>query len=735
MKRLFWGFIFSMLHLSASAIIAYPYPVRVKTANGFTYITIKGNENGKYAVTSDGYCIVQDSLGWRYLKTDAQGNISVSDFFLEDTEYYSGQLNTFLTSESSVRQLTFNQPAVKRQSVRNTQKAHRQDTPVTGHRKALIVMMQFTDCAFKKSHNEFDALFNEHGHSADGAAGSVYDYYQYASYGQLDLQCDVIGPFTASHDMAYYGKNVGMGGYDQNPYALFTEALQHVASTVSLSDYDADGDGFVDNFHIIYAGYGEEAGASSNAIWAHESTFNPVDIDGMKIDRYSCAPELRSNRGDGISRIGPHCHEIGHALGAMDYYDTDYATGGSYLGTGQWDVMASGSWNNEGITPANFNPYIKAYDFGWMNIVTLTADTAVVAHPSCTGNTVYRIDTPVKNDFFLVENRRKESFDMNVPGEGLLIFHICPDIDNQAATNSINATYPQNCYIVCASSTVASPNSSATSYGQINSDGCPFPGSSGKSAFTPVTTPAAICQNGKSGNFSITEIQENSDGSVSFCFIAGDEEIEDEPEIPTDGEIVWEEDFKDWTLPQGWSQAYNIGNASWARRMSAKDRIFYFMELTHEASPFEHEQQAISTSLLTPPLDLESSDYVLSYDVSSISQNTDADTLRIALDNGEVLAENILINNTWETKNIIIPRQAITYRIVFEGAVQKASALRLTNIKLRKPSTTDLTGRRYNDSNEPCAVYNILGQKAGKRTRGLKILRMPDGTCVKVVIK
>lgn len=734
MKRVLIGFLFSLLYISAFAIIAYPYPVKVNTAKGFAYITMKGNENNKYAITSDGFCVVQDSLGWKYLRTDATGNISVSEYSLEDTKFYSDRLNAFLKSEQSVRQLTSNLSGADCQ-LNKRNKSHRQTAPVTGHRKVLIVMMQFTDCTFKKLNSDFDALFNEQGYITDGAAGSVYDFYQYTSYGQLELQCDVLGPFTASHDMAYYGKNVGIGGYDKNPYALFTEALQYAASAVSLSDYDADGDGFIDNFHIIYAGFGEEAGASSNAIWAHESTFKPITIDGIQIDRYSCAPELRSNKGNGISRIGPHCHEIGHALGAMDYYDTNYETGGSYLGTGQWDVMASGSWNNDGITPANFNSYVKAYDFGWMNIVSLTADTTIVTHSSCTDNTIYRINTPVKNDFFLIENRRKEHFDINVPGEGLLILHIGPDIDNRATSNAINTTFPQSCYIICASATVAKPNSSPSSYGQINSEGCPFPGTSMKDAFNQTTTPAALCQNGKNGNFSITEIKEASDGIISFNFAIGDEEIEETEDIPTDGEIVWEENFKDWSIPQGWIQTYTIGKTSWIKRMSAKDGTWHFVELSHESSPFNHGINTISTSLSSPYLDVDLSDYVLSYDISSMSQNADADTLRIALDNGNLLCENILANNNWETKNIVIPQQENTFRLVFEGIVQQESLLRITNLKLRKLHNTNIASNKINDEVSFNEVYNIFGYKLNNYKHGLNIIKMPDGTYVKVFIK
>lgn len=736
-KNLLISFLFCLFSVSVFAIIAYPYPVKVKTANGYTFITIKGNENWKYAITSDGYCVVQDSLGWKYLKRNANGTITTSDFLLEDVFLHSKELKSFLHSEKSVRQLDFTKSDNKRQPLRQEYKSQKQNNPIIGNRRALIVMMQFTDCTFTKSRNDFNALFNEQGYSVDGAYGSVYDYYKYVSYGQLDLQCDVIGPFTASHDMAYYGKNVGMGGYDRNPYTLFTEALQYASSVVSLSDYDADGDGFVDNFHIIYSGYGEEAGASHNAIWAHESTFEPITINGLQIDRYSCAPELRGNSGKGISRIGPHCHEIGHALGAMDYYDTDYSTGGEYEGTGQWDVMASGSWNNDGITPANFNPYVKAYNFGWMNIISLTADTAVIAHSSCTNNIVYRIDTPVKNDFFLIENRRQELFDINIPGEGLLIFHIGPDIENKSSTNSINATFPQNCYIVCASSNNVSPNSVSSSYGAINSDSCPFPGTSSKHSFTNVTTPAALCVNGIDANFSILEIQENEDGLVSFVFEKEDKNIEggdDEQEIPVNGEIVWEENFKDWVIPYGWSQIHNTGNILWKKRISSNGEIFHFMELAYEASPWNTDTQTISTSLISPDFNIEQEEYVLSYDVSDISQSNNADTLKVSLENGIELCRNILRSDSWSTKNIVIHQEYIPFRIIFNGVVQKTSSLRIKNLKLRKLQSTGMSDNTVNSITLK-AFYNLSGQRFCKSIKGLNILKMSDGTYRKVYQK
>ena len=303
------------------------------------------------------------------------------------------------------------------------------------------------------------------------------------------------GKYLPAAEYSFVTQVDGRGVYSfcMNPYALFLEAMEHAVREIDLQDYDADGDGYVDNVHIVFAGYGEEAGASPSAIWSHEAMFPEITMQGMKIDRYSCTPELRGNRGGGISRIGPCCHEMGHALGAMDYYDTDYTTGGSFEGTGVWDVMAQGSWNNDGITPVHFNPYVKAYDFGWVGVTTLTHTGDYSLHPSIgEKDGVYRVDTGSEGDFYLLESRVRDGFDTALPGEGLMVYHVHPRIKEGAYGNTINASAPQMMYPVCASSSVSVPSSSSYSYGEINSAGCLFPGSSGKTEFGGQTVPAAL---------------------------------------------------------------------------------------------------------------------------------------------------------------------------------------------------------------------------------------------------
>ena len=274
----------------------------------------------------------------------------------------------------------------------------------------------------------------------------------------------------------------------------------------------------------------------------------------MKIDRYSCAPELRGNRGSGISRIGPHCHEIGHALGAMDYYDTDYETGGNYSGTGKWDIMASGSWNNDGICPADFNPYVKVYDFGWTEAKSLKQDTINTIGLSSEKDNIYRVNTGTDKDYFLLENRNQQGFHTAEPGKGLLFFHIGPRLESRASTNTINSTYPQQCYVVCASSSYKKPSSMVESYGDINSAGCPYPGTSQKTDFSAMSTPAALTISGQNTSINITGITYDGENIVfRYGNKNDDPEGPDNPDSPNEDVYLWGEDFEQLRLPSSWN--------------------------------------------------------------------------------------------------------------------------------------------------------------------------------------
>lgn len=727
------------------AIPAYPQKVLVNIDGDSCYIQLRGDENCKYALDEEGYTILPSSEGWKYATIDETGAVSISKYSLTLKSNMSKETQMFL--QQTPKMII---PSKTSTLFHQAESSNVSFSPAVGSRKALVILMQFLDTKFTKDNNDFQRLFNERGYTEDGAKGSVYDYYQWASYGQLDLTSDVLGPYVAKNKMSYYGGNSGIGGNDKNPYALFSEALEFAVKEVNLSDYDANGDGYVDNIHIIYAGYGEEAGASANAIWAHEMTFRTITIQGMKIDRYSCAPELRGNSGKGISRIGPHCHEIGHALGAMDYYDTDYETGGKYQGTGKWDIMASGSWNNDGISPADFNPYVKVYNFGWTEAKALRLDSVNVVKSSSIKGNIFRVNTGTKDDYFLLENRDQQGFHSSEPGKGLLIFHIGPNLEARSSTNTINSTYPQQCYVVCASSTFTRPTAMVNSYGNINSDGCPYPGTSHNRAFNDSSTPASFTINGKDSGINISGIA-YEDENIVFQYTNTNGGDTDEPTTPSDGVYLWGEDFEQLRLPTSWifTDVEQSGNVEVVTKLSENDTPQSPMaDSGNGYAKFKaNSQEIIGTyrtkgSLVSPHIKLvEGKDYVLAFSARKYNKVNSRDiiTLKLYSENEdteyELVEKEINSQKFWTRIKVPVPKNCHDFTINILLDIDYGSYMFIDNITILESIETTIHSVYNKTEVQLPIIYNMQGIKSEKFIRGINIIKFSDGSYKKVYIK
>lgn len=703
---------------SIVAIPAYPFKTAVKTFNGkWVDIFMQGDEHHKFAFTTDNYTILNDSNGWWYATQTENGEVKKSSFRLVAKEDENSELKNFKqtcpeklippTNSSN----TFRRVVDKSQTVGNT--------PIVGERHALVILMQYQDVKFKCSKKAFDNLFNLLEYKENGATGSVRDFYRFASQGQLDYVSDIYGPFTSNYPMRFYGENDAIGN-DANPQELCKEALRNLPDNLDLSLYDNDGDGIIDNVHIIYAGYGEEAGASSAAIWAHEyphqiSINNGRDIT---IAGYSCSPELSGNTNANITNIGVICHELGHALGAMDYYDTNYGTGGEYLGTGQWDIMASGSWNNDGKTPPSFNPYVRSCVFGW-NRQELLSPNMQVCLPrmeldNAEQTSIYRLETDDEGDYFLLENRQKYSFDEALPGEGLLIYHVHPDIEKYTKANTVNATHPQCMYPVCASGSTPSMNE----YGNINTEGCPFPGNTNNCIFTVDSSPAAIAWNGSAAKVSISNIRmDYTNGSILF---STDDSVTnpDEPNIPGNN-IIYKESFE-----QGICNSFTVksilGKGVWKTYKKGN----FVMNPTSIPTPADGDcllmlyipkGVGISESEITSSFIDVSQNVInsIAFDVCSISQTTSEKPSFLFSIEGDNTIYNTYqtneINDKWTT--IEIPLNNVEGKIRYRiSAVIETGGIFVDNIRLLGINSTDIKVVNKNIQNKEVHIFTMDGR-------------------------
>ena len=742
---LLWGFFLGWGGIATYAVSAYPGWIRHRCPDGtFVNLKLKGDEHHKWAVTEDGYTLLRDREGdWCYAAEDCAGEVRASAWKLSAER--PEKLSVFL--RHTPKGLKIQQDLGNLKS-RKTPHARKPATPVAGERKTLVILMQFPDLELKHSWNEINALFNQAGYREDGAEGSVKDFFRENSYGRLDLNCDIVGPFTSSMEMAYYGRN-DRSGSDEHPEELFLEALDLIPSDIDLEDY-VDQDGYMNNVHLVFAGYGEEAAGPANAIWSHEATFyEPIEFGGVKIKGYSCAPELRGNQGRGLSRIGVHCHEMGHSFGAMDFYDTDYESGGEFSGMGQWDLMASGSWNNEGISPAHFNPYVKTM-FGWTECETLAEGYAEL-FPSLECNKVFRIDTGTDGDYFLLENRRQAGFDSALPGSGLIIYHILPQIEERAADNRINAAYPQTCYPVCAGGEVAVPNRNPASYGRVNSPECPFPGKNVVREFTARTVPAAISSEGASALVGLEEIREEDGGIIRLNVKAGEGEALGMLELPFADSF--EADETAWTFEQlkgntGWEIG---GSEIIGVSMEAADGKRYLkMNNGKGLLGFQSVARAIS-----PVIKNDSGNMWFSFMYHNGGRFSESGTLKVLYKsttqkNWLPLVSFSERNEGWiQYKGLMLANKE-DFQIAFEGEVESGSLL-IDDVKIYSDVATStspmpmnpvslacygMRGKVCVESNESVRfrIYDLTGKVvySGTLKEGLNTIEMDPGLYIGV---
>ena len=85
---------------------------------------------------------------------------------------------------------------------------------------------------------------------------SLHNYYQRSSYNQVNIQGDVLGWYTASHNRDYYRDLADTTGVGLVP--LVEEALNYynggAGGDHDFTQYDNNGDGRIDGFYIKWTG-------------------------------------------------------------------------------------------------------------------------------------------------------------------------------------------------------------------------------------------------------------------------------------------------------------------------------------------------------------------------------------------------------------------------------------------------------------------------------------------------
>ncbi len=400
--------------------------------------------------------------------------------------------------------------------------------PSVGKRRIPIILVEFKD---KKFNNTREAIIE----SMLTGDESVGQYFRDQSNGMYEPEFDVFGIYPLSQNRQYYGAHSGNNN-DKNLGAMVTEAVQKAAADgVSFKPYDTNSDGYCDVVIVIYAGVGEAQASTSHpeAIWPCQwdltsaayysqggnGAFRPSTGDPI-VNGFAVFNELHGDNDNGttIDGIGTFTHEFGHCLGLPDMYDT----AGSHYGMGYWDIMCMGCYNNDGFTPPGYSAYEKVF-MGWAEYVTPRPGTyytlPVWNQKSAATDKALCIRSDVNgNEFFILENRKRQGWDRYMPGEGIMITHVTYSA-NRWSGNTVNNEDIQLLTLMNADNNWSYYNENADLWPQGSNN-----------AFTDNSTPAAKLNMAANGNITgsagylgkpVTDMVINQDGTASFWYMKG----------------------------------------------------------------------------------------------------------------------------------------------------------------------------------------------------------------------
>ena len=520
--------LFSLILSQLLAVMANPEIIHFTQSDGTTLDLIqKGDEFVHWSETLDGYTVLNDGNNiYFYAMLDNRGEMGRSGIQAHNLNQRSGAEINFLRTAEKKYHFSKSQINLFKETILMYTNRNSRDFPTTGTNNLLMILANFNDTSTTYLQSDFDNYMNQVNYNS---TGSFKDFYLECSYGQLIINTTVTSWVTVPNTHDYYGPQSNWGDFAYH-------SVQAADASVDYSLYDNDSDGTVDGIAIIHQGPGQETTSNTNDIWSHSWDLASAGyssaqrtFDGVLVSSYTAQPETNSYGGMGT--IGVMCHEFGHNLGAPDFYDTNYGTGGYYSGMGSWCVMAGGSWNGSGgDQPAHHNAFTKWYYYSWCT-PTLLASGADISMSNSVENSTdfYYYTTATSDEYFLLENRQQTGFDSGLPGHGLLVLHVDQDyVDLHDDSNDINANSHQGLYPKAAN-------------GIINNASCPFPGTTSNTSFTDTTNPNSQSWASANTNKPITNIQESA-GVISFAFMGGIPEIVDPPEnllVDNLGNATW----------------------------------------------------------------------------------------------------------------------------------------------------------------------------------------------------
>ncbi len=319
---------------------------------------------------------------------------------------------------------------------------------------------------------------------------ALHNYFNRVSQGRVNLKADV---FPLEQDRAYQLAQNMVYYSGQEDEAIEKMRWAELLRDVLLL---AEKDGVIDftrydGVIVFHAGVGKDFAFDFDAtpydlqsvyldyetllqtLGKDQPGFSGIAVGGARVTNALILPETQNQEGLDLGLLGTMTLLMGSRLGMPSLFNTQ--TG--QAGIGRWGLMDQGSYNFQGLVPAEPSAWEKVY-MGWETPVTIRQGETVRIGSSTTKTASHIIKVPIDSkEYFLIENRvrdrngdritlgrdeygnrvefdstgrvvasapfgvltRVDEYDFGLPGEGLLIWHVDERrIEAGLAGNTIN---------------------------------------------------------------------------------------------------------------------------------------------------------------------------------------------------------------------------------------------------------------------------------------------------------
>ncbi|HEY9062863.1 MAG TPA: M6 family metalloprotease domain-containing protein [Pseudobacteroides sp.] len=281
------------------------------------------------------------------------------------------------------------------------------NTPTYKEVTGLTILIDFSDCPGEIPKEEMGDLINKAGYNGFGNNGSMRDYFFDISERKLLYTNNVYGYYRAQKPKSYYN-DINAKGRDKE---LVSEALQFMKqSGFDFSKITTDNNKMLIAVNVLYAG--ERNVYWGVGLWPRQGEIDKFYIGDAYISKYQI-----SNIGASPA-IGTLVHENCHLLfnypDLYDYEDDSY-------GVGKYCVMGTTGKTN----PQPPNAFLRGIVSEWGRVIKLNDlpdKTKVTINANSPDVFVYY--GPYANEFFVVECIAKKGRWSDMPDEGLAIWHV-----------------------------------------------------------------------------------------------------------------------------------------------------------------------------------------------------------------------------------------------------------------------------------------------------------------------